>query len=28
LMSETGSTNVFKCNTFNEDLISVSDKVA
>jgi len=28
LMSETGSTNVFKCNTFNEDLVSVSDKVA
>ena len=28
LMSETGSTNVFVCRTSNEELVSVSDKVA
>lgn len=28
LKSETGSTNVFHCITFNEEIVSVSDKVA
>lgn len=28
LISETGSTNVFRCSTTRENLVSVSDKVA